>query len=99
MQTDNVDVTGGTSNLRISGLPFTVAAGNAGVSGGYVVEASNFAASVFPLALQTIGGGTQMVLIKRATSNGAIAACVPADLTAGNTADQNVLVFVATYFV
>lgn len=96
LQTDNVDATGATGNLVITGLPFTVSSTSwsAGAVGYCRAWAGNFPSNV--LADQ---GSTRLYIESRATSNGATALAVPADLTAGVTADQNGLMFTCTYFV
>ena len=97
IRTDNVDVTGGSGNLRITGAPFTCAAD--GHSGGAVNFASAFAANGTASSVHLIGGQPTIVLNKRATSDGATATVQVTDLTTGATADQNQVNFTATFFV
>ena len=96
IRTDNVDTTGATGILRISGLPFTSAAD------GYSAVAIGFAtdwAGNFPLQGFVNDGATTINLMYRATVAGATQSCVPADMTTGANADKNTLIFSATYFV
>jgi hypothetical protein len=97
IRTDNVDTTGATGNLRISGLPFTSAAN------GYSAVAIGFAtdwAGNTPLNAYVNDGATTINLMYRTTVAvaGATQSCVPADMTTGASADKNTLIFSATYF-
>jgi hypothetical protein len=96
IRTDNVDTTGATGNLRISGLPFTSAAN------GYSAIAIGFAtewAGNTPLCGYVNDNSTSINLLYRSSVTGATASCVPADMTTGANADKNTLIFSATYFV
>ena len=96
IRTDNVNTTGATGSLRISGLPFTSAAN------GYSAVAIGFAtdwAGNTPLNAYVNDGATTINLMYRATVAGATQSCVPADMTTGANADKNTLMFSATYFV
>jgi hypothetical protein len=98
IRTDNVNTTGATGSLRISGLPFTSAAN------GYSAVAIGFATDWVgntPLNAYVNDGATTMNLMYRTTVAvaGATQSCVPADMTTGASADKNTLIFSATYFV
>lgn len=98
IRTDNVNITGATGSLRVSGLPFTSAAN------GYSAVAIGFAtdwAGNTPLNAYVNDGATTINLMYRTTVTvaGATQSCVPADMTTGASADKNTLMFSATYFV
>jgi hypothetical protein len=94
IRTNDVNITGGSSSLRIGGLPFTVFGGDAGCVG-YTA-----AWAVHPFGLYTVASTSDLTVTKRgATTTAAITDAVPADLTTGTTANQNRLIFTCTYFV
>lgn len=98
MTTDDVDATGATGNVVVTGLPFTVSGSN-GFFAGSIAFIRFFAASGFPCAAYAQTSTTYIRLEKRAASNGATALLVPADLVAGANNDQNQLLICLSYFV
>jgi hypothetical protein len=94
--TSNVNTAGAGGELSISGLPFTPAAGNPGYSPAAVAEVLNW--TTYPCFGYTAGDG-KLYLEKRLLSNGASANMTAADLVAGASANQNLLMVTATYFV
>ena len=97
-RTDSVNLTGATGTLRIDGLPFTAVATH-GDSPVLIGHAYNWVSNNFPYSGYVMSNTTNILLIQRDTSNGATGSMVPADLTAGVTADQNGIVMMTTYFV
>ena len=95
IKTDNLDVTGATGFVKVTGLPFTTASST--LSNIVVSLARNWAGD-YPSAAYIGGGDTEIILEFRATANGATALMNAADMTAGATADQNTMVLTATYF-
>jgi len=96
IRTDNVDVTGAAGNLIISGLPFTCAAnGQTAIS---IAEALLWGGD-YPGGGYTETSGTNITLNKRVASNGTFSYMDAADLTAGATGNQNLLIFSITYFI
>ena len=94
--TSSSDNTGGTGNLRISGLPFAAPAGNAGVAGNGLANASGFTANEFPTGLYLLNS-QQLQLTKRAASNGALSPSLAGDLlTSASAANQ--IAFSLSYF-
>ena len=92
ISTSNVNPSGASGTLRISGLPFTSAAHgvvNIGLSANWNTN--------FPSTGYVESGATTIALQYRATANGATAALNETDLTSGASAGQNVLIFSATY--
>jgi hypothetical protein len=95
VKTNNLDVTGATGFVKVTGLPFTSA--SATLSNIVISLARNWAGD-YPSAAYIGGSDTEIVLEFRATANGATALMNAADMTAGATADQNTMVLTATYF-
>jgi hypothetical protein len=95
IRTDSVNLTGASGTLQLAGLPFTVDEDAILIVG----QAYNWVSNNFPFSGRLLDGTTNILLIQRDTSNGATSSMVPADLTAGVTADQNGLAIAATYFV
>jgi hypothetical protein len=95
IRTDSVNLTGASGTLQLTGLPFTVDEDAILIVG----QAYNWVSNNFPFSGRLLDGTTNILLIQRDTSNGATSSMVPADLTAGVTADQNGLAIAATYFV
>lgn len=94
ISTSNVNASGASGTLRISGLPFTSAAHGV-VNIGY---AANWTTN-FPSTGYVESGATTIALQYRATANGATAALNETNLTSGASAGQNVIIFTATYCV
>lgn len=96
IRTDEVTVGTASGQLFVSGLPFA----QFGWAGSGSISAAASWSTNHPCGLQGQGGGsTRMLLTYRNTAgNSAIAATLVTHLTAGVTADQNQLVFSATYF-
>jgi len=92
--TSNVNATGASGTLRISGLPFTSAAHGV-VNIGY---AANWNVN-FPSTGYVESGATTIVLQYRALANGATAALNETNLVSGASAGQNNIIFTATYCV
>jgi len=92
--TSNVNASGASGTLRISGLPFTSAAHGV-VNIGY---SANWSTN-FPSTGYVESGATTIALQYRATANGATAALNETNLTSGASAGQNVIIFTATYCV
>jgi hypothetical protein len=92
IRTDNLDVTGATGTVTVTGLPFNSANRDSGTISvaANMVEHPN---EIGPINPNT----TSLTLIKRYTATALPVQLVPADLTAGATADQNRLQFTITY--
>jgi hypothetical protein len=90
IRTDDVDVTGGSGNVLISGLPYTVvqsSGGGGAISVGYTSGFVN---------APTNGGFTNnatTIILRVGTTPMAVA-----DLTDGTSANENTLYFAASYF-
>jgi hypothetical protein len=95
IKTDNLDVTGATGFVKVTGLPFTTASST--LSNIVVSLVRNWAVS-YPSAAYIGGSDTEIVLESRATANGATALMGAVNMTAGAAADQNTMVLTATYF-
>jgi len=93
--TSNVNITGASGELSISGLPFAPASSNAAYSAANVASLANW--TTYP-AFGYVAGDSKIYLEKRAASNGASANMTAADLVAGATAGQNLMMITATYF-
>ena len=94
--TNNVDITGAAGELSISGLPFTPASSNASYSAANVAAVNNW--TTYP-CFGYVASDSKIYLEKRAASNGTSANMVAGDLVAGATANQNLMMVTATYFV
>ena len=94
--TNDVDITGASGELSISGLPFAPAASNAAYAVANVAIVLNW--TTFP-AFGYVAGDSKIYLEKRAASNGASANMTAADLVTGAAANQNLMVITTTYFV
>ena len=89
IRTDNVDTTGASGNLIISGLPYATnnfAAVNVGYSENWTT-----------VPLSGWIGSAGILLQKRATVNSNSTALSVSDMTTGSTADQNRVIFNVTY--
>ena len=93
--TSNVNITGASGELSISGLPFAPASGNAAYSAACVAEVLNW--TTYP-CFGYVAGDSKIYLEKRLLSNGASSNMTAADLVAGASANQNLLMVTATYF-
>jgi hypothetical protein len=93
--TQNVDITGASGALQISGLPFAAAAGSAAYSAMTIGQARAWAVA------PSYGyvDGSAIALMWRAAANADDQTALATNLTAGATANQNQLMFTATYFV
>ena len=98
LTTDNVNATGATGTVTVTGLPFTVS-GSSGFFAGSIAFMRLFAASGFPCAVYAETSTTYLKLEKRAASNGTTAFLAPADLVAGANNDHNQLMICLSYFV
>jgi len=94
IRTDNLDVTGASGSVFITGLPFLSAQRDSGVIG----LAANMVNHPSELVVTTAGTASISPLL-RYTAIAAPTNLNVTDLTAGATADQNRLQFAMTYFV
>ena len=95
IQTDSVDTTGASGQLRISGLPFTASSNFMSVNIGY---ATNWGAA--PTAGYVVSGSSQIVLTKRKTGiTGSISDADVTDLTTGAVNNANTLILNGAYEV
>lgn len=92
-RTDNLDVTGATGYITITGLPFTVG----GYGAASIIRAELFATEPYSMTIPT--SGTILELYKRATSNGDTAISAIADLTTGASSNRNDVLFTGFYLV
>ena len=97
-KTDSVNLTGASGTLRIDGLPFTAVATD-GESPVLIGHNYSWVSDNHPYSGYVLSNTTNILLVQRDTSNGATGSMVPADLTAGVTADQNGIIMMTTYFV
>jgi hypothetical protein len=88
IRTSNVDVTGGSGEVRIGGLPFTVSAFGGGIALGLTNNFTNA-----PDGGHFFNATTQITLRKTNISTG----LVVADLSDGTNANHNALYFSGTY--
>jgi hypothetical protein len=93
--TQNVDTTGASGALQISGLPFAAAAGSAGYSAMAIGQARGWAIA------PSYGyvDGSAISLMYRTAANVDDDTALAANLTTGASANKNQLIFTATYFV
>jgi hypothetical protein len=96
IRTDNVDITGASGTLRITGLPFT-SLSNGGSGSVNIGFASDFATNT-PIAGTIPQGNTRIDLSYRLSITGGNSSATQTSLTTGANADKNNLVFSATYF-
>ncbi len=94
IRTDSVDTTGGSGNLIITGLPF--APHSSSYSSVDICFATHWGTN-YPLAGYTYPG-IGITLQKRTAANGEATSMSASDLTNGATANQNRLIFKATYY-
>jgi hypothetical protein len=94
IRTDSVDITGGSGNLIITGLPF--APNGSSYSSVDICFATHWGTNA-PLAGYTYPG-IGITLQKRTAANGETTSMSASDLTNGATANQNRLIFKATYY-
>lgn len=97
IRTDNVDITGATGDLILSGLPFASDGSNNGWSTLSIGFASDWAVNT-PLYGRVANGQTYMFLCKRTLVTGPDSLVAFSDMTTGANADKNQLIFSATYF-
>jgi len=97
IRTDNVDITGATGDLLLSGLPFAADGSNNGWSTLSVGFAANWASNT-PLYGRVANGQPYMFLCTRSALGAGDSLVVFADMTTGANADRNQLIFSATYF-
>ena len=90
IRTDNVDVTGGSGVVRISGLPFTVSNTGGGIGLGLALNFTNGPDG------GTFAGSTNQIQPKKTNNS---ANLLIADLSNGANAGHNILEFTGTYFV
>jgi len=92
LRTLNLDTTGASGYVLITGLPFTVG----GYSMASIARAEGWATS--PYSMTIPNGGTSLDLYKRAASNGPTAISAIADMTTGATT-SNETIFYGFYSV
>jgi len=97
IRTDNVDITGATGDLILSGLPFASDGSNNGWSTLSVGFAANWASNT-PLYGRVANGNSYLFLCTRSAIGGADSLVAFSDMTTGASADKNQLIFSATYF-
>lgn len=90
IRTDNVDTTGASGNLKIMGLPFTVA-DYAAVNVEYSQHWTN-------MPLEGYANSTAIYLGKRATTNSDTAIVQVSDMTNGASLNVNKLIFAVSYY-
>ena len=97
MRTDNVDATGASGNLRITGLPFTSLGGDhhGCMSIGYVQD---FASGEAPESGYVNQGQSYLTLTERSAVDGDSSNCQVDTLTTGAIDNDNEIMFNATYF-
>jgi hypothetical protein len=97
MRTDNVDATGASGNLKITGLPFTSLGGDhqGCVSIGYVQD---FASGESPDSGYVNNGQSYITITERSAVDGDSSSCQVDTLTTGSNANDNEIMFIATYF-
>jgi len=98
IRTDNVNITGATGDLIISGLPFQSASGDNGWSAVSIGYGAGWASNT-PLYGRVGTAQSYMFLCTRATLGSADTVVAFSDMTTGATADKNELIFTTTYFV
>ena len=97
IRTDNVDITGATGDLILSGLPFASDDSNNGWSTLSVGFAANWASNT-PLYGRVSNGNSYLFLCTRSSLGGADSLVAFSDMTTGASAAKNQLIFSATYF-
>jgi hypothetical protein len=90
IRTDDVDVTGGSGEVRLAGLPFTISGSGGGLAIGRAIGFSTAPDGGFFVNLQSY------IALRKSNASTALAV---ADLTDGTVANQNDLMFTATYMV
>ena len=96
VSTANVDLTGASGAVFISGLPFTVA--SSGWAAGAVAIASNWAAN-HPSECEAESGTDRIYLFYRTTANGGSSVNQSTDITSGAVSFGNTIFVTVTYFV
>jgi len=95
IMTDSIDTTGGSGTVLITGLPYTVKAGNqAKYASGNIAGSSAFVGDM-PSAIVALSGTTTAQLKYRVTANDALVALDVSDLATG--ANGNSFLFSITY--
>lgn len=95
-RTDNLDATGGSGSVRLSGLPFTPAGTGSRQYSGTLHRALNWAGD-FPDSCFVAGALTVIFFNYRTSANGGTVALDVADMTTGATADQNQVAITVIY--
>jgi hypothetical protein len=93
IMTQNVDVTGASGSLYITGLPFTPTV-NYAFTIGYAINWTNH-----PIKLYTFNNAATIQLFKRASTTGADTAVQVSDLSTGANTNYNRIFFSGIYFV
>ena len=94
-RTNNVDATGASGSLMVSGLPFPAAAAN--FSAVAIGWGSGFASDT-PISGYTYGGTANISLVERSAVDGNVTDCAVDSLTTGASAASNTIYLSATYF-
>jgi hypothetical protein len=90
--TDNVDITGGSGGLRLSGLPFSSSG-----FGSFVISYAQAWGGDVPLYGYIENGSTYANLRYRSSVNGADSAMLVNDLSTGAVANQNYMIISGVY--
>ena len=94
-RTDNVDATGASGDLTVSGLPFPAAAAN--YSAATIGWASGFASDT-PISGYVYAETSAVGLVERSAVDGNVTDCGIDSLTTGASAAKNTIYLSATYF-
>ena len=94
-RTNNVDATGASGALMVSGRPFAAAASN--YSAANIGWASGFASDT-PISGYTYGGVANIYLVERSAVDGNVTDCAVDSLTTGASTAENTIYLSATYF-
>lgn len=97
-RTDNVNITGATGDLIVSGLPFASAGSDAGWSPVEIGYANGWASNT-PIYGRISSNQNYFFLVQRSSIGGSDTPCVFADMTTGANANKNEIIMSATYFV
>jgi hypothetical protein len=98
--TSNVDITGATGDVIITGLPFTVGSfSSRGFCAAAIAATTAWTAGGTPTAAYAQISDTHIRVQKRAAADGAMSAVVPADMQTGSGSGRNQMVLTLSYFV
>lgn len=98
LKTREIDATGATGNLCISGLPFTARSDSGNYSGAVNVGYAHLWANA-PEGGYVGAGATRIQLTKRVTSiTGSLSECVPTDMSLGTNTNWNQIMVAGHYY-